>query len=240
VFAFGQTVTMRVERILPRRGIAGYWTIDARQQSYNVLVAPGTVASLAGRFGNSTTSAAGAVRPPEVIVAFSNSGGVESGAPNSTLALTQVNSIVSKSGLRAVPVKRTLLDVAHKNGKGLSQLYFTVGMFAVAAGVMLLVNIFVMLADERRSELGMLRAIGMRRSVLVGTFALEGWLYAVASSAVGAIVGIEVGRFIAWRADSILSTGEEVYDGRYNFGCHACTCLGGRGNTAHQFDGHSR
>ena len=83
-------------------------------------------------------------------------------------------------------------------------------MFAVAAGVMLLVNIFVMLADERRSELGMLRAIGMRRAPLVGAFALEGWLYALVSSALGAVVGIGVGRFIAWRADAILSRGEEV------------------------------
>ena len=66
-----------------------------------------------------------------------------------------------------------------------SQLYFTVGMFAVAAGVLLLVNVFVMLADERRSELGMLRAMGMRRRPLVGALATRAGCYAVPASVLG-------------------------------------------------------
>jgi putative ABC transport system permease protein len=76
--------------------------------------------------------------------------------------------------------------------------------------VLLLVNIFVMLADDRRSELGMIRALGLRRLPLVTTFATEGWCYAVVASALGALLGIGVGRVIAWRADEILSTGREV------------------------------
>ena len=83
-------------------------------------------------------------------------------------------------------------------------------MFAVAAGVLLLVNVFVMLADERRSELGMLRAMGMRRRLLVGALATEGWLYAVPASVLGAALGIGFGWLIAWRADKILGTGREV------------------------------
>src|SRR5205807_4350451 len=43
-------------------------------------------------------------------------------------------------------------------------------MFSVLAGVLLLVNIFVMLAQERKTELGMLQAIGLRRNRLVGSF----------------------------------------------------------------------
>ena len=100
-------------------------------------------------------------------------------------------------------------------------------MFAVAAGVMLLVNIFVMLADERRSELGMLRAIGMRRAPLVGAFALEGWLYALIAAAVGSLVGIGVGWVIAWRADAILSTGEEVNALNMEFSYTNATVLSG-------------
>ncbi len=60
-------------------------------------------------------------------------------------------------------------------------------MFAVAAGILLLVNVFVMLADERRSELGMLRAVGMRRRTLVAALATEGWIYAVLASVLGAV-----------------------------------------------------
>ena len=47
VFAGGGNTTLTVDRVLPRRGVAGYWTIDGRQQSYNVFVAPGTIAGVA-------------------------------------------------------------------------------------------------------------------------------------------------------------------------------------------------
>ncbi|MFN0090396.1 MAG: ABC transporter permease [Acidimicrobiales bacterium] len=216
VYAYGQQRQLQVDRVLPRTGVAGYWNVDGRQQSYNVLVAPGTIASLlsaAARSsaGSSVGSQSGDATfvPPEVTVAISNVGGVVSGATSSDAAITAIDEVVGPFGLAAVPVKQSLLDLAEENGKGLSDLYFTIGMFAVAAGVMLLVNIFVMLADERRSELGMLRAIGMRQAPLVGAFALEGWLYALVSSALGAVVGIGVGRVIAWRADAILSSGRE-------------------------------
>jgi putative ABC transport system permease protein len=214
IFAFGAQTQLAVERVVARRGVAGYWTIDGRQQSYNVLVAPGTIASLAGGSVGSAEPSGGpddpALVPPEVIVAISNVGGVESGASRTEAATLAADAVAADLGLRAVPAKETLLDLADENGKGLSQLYFTLGMFAVAAGVMLLVNIFVMLADERRSELGMLRAIGMRRAPLIGAFALEGWLYALVSSALGAVAGIGLGWFMSWRADAILSSGEEV------------------------------
>jgi len=210
VFAYGERLGLTVDRVVDRRGVAGYWTIDGRQQSYNVLVGPGTIASLAVPAAQTQTAEDPALVPPEVVVAISNVGDVESGADRTDAATTDVNRIVGDLSLQAVPVKQTLLDLAEENASGLSQLYFTVGMFAVAAGVMLLVNIFVMLADERRSELGMLRALGMRRAPLVGAFALEGWLYAVAAAAVGAIAGIGVGWFIARRADAILSQGEET------------------------------
>ena len=225
VFAYGEQLTVQVDRVVPRRGVAGYWGVDGRQQSYNVLVAPGTIASLPASSG--AAAAELGLVPPEVIVAISNAGGVESGAQLTEAATADINDTIADLTLRAVPTKQTLLDLAEENGQGLSQLYFTVGMFAVAAGVMLLVNIFVMLADERRSELGMLRAIGMRRAPLVGAFALEGWLYALVAAAVGALVGIGVGWVIAWRADAILSSGEEVAALKMEFSYTNATVLSG-------------
>jgi putative ABC transport system permease protein len=230
VFAYGDKHQFVVDRVLPRRGVAGYWTIDGRQQSYNVLVAPGTITSLAGRFADSASGVVGSTStlvPPETIVAISNIGGVQSGAAATAKASLAINTVVRALGLRAVPAKKTVLDLARKNGKGLSELYFTIGMFAVAAGVMLLVNIFVMLADERRSELGMLRAIGMRRAPLVGAFALEGWVYALLSSAAGALVGIQVGRLIAWRADAILGAASEDRAMHLEFAFTGATVLRG-------------
>jgi putative ABC transport system permease protein len=203
-FAGGGHVALTVDRVLPRRGIAGFWTIDGREQSYNVFVAPGTIAGLAAAAPGTVTE------PPQSIVAISNVGGVEDGAAATGAAVAAIDRELSGVAARARPVKRDLLERADKAGNSLSQLYFTVGMFAVAAGVLLLVNVFVMLADERRSELGMLRAMGMRRRTLVGALATEGWLYAVPASALGAALGIAFGWLIAWRADQLLSTGREV------------------------------
>jgi putative ABC transport system permease protein len=204
-FASGDSVALTVDRVLPRTGIAGYWPIDTRQQSYNVLVAPGTVAALSGR-----GAVDGLAEPPSTVFAISNRGGVEDGAKNTAAVTRTLESALAGLHARVQPVKHDVLDRADKAGNSLTQLYFTVGMFAVAAGILLLVNVFVMLADERRSELGMLRAMGMRRRTIVAALATEGWMYAVLASALGACLGIAFGRLITWRADQILTSGREV------------------------------
>jgi putative ABC transport system permease protein len=221
VFAAGGNVELTVDRILPRLGVAGLWTIDGRQQSYNVFAAPGTTAALAASGGSALS------QPPQSLIAFSNTGGVESGAARSATARAVIDRRLTGIEARARPVKRDLLDLANAAGESLTQLYFTVGMFAVAAGILLLVNVFVMLADERRSELGMLRAVGMRRSLLVGGLATEGWFYAVIASALGAALGIAFGWLIAWRADQILSSGREVMALHLTFTFDASTVVTG-------------
>jgi putative ABC transport system permease protein len=204
-FASGGEVELTVDRILPRLGVAGYWPIDARQQSYNVFAAPGTIERLATQAPSGTQA-----EPPRTVVAISNQGGVEDSAESTAAVTRALDRQLAGTGARVQPVKQDVLDRADKAGNSLSQLYFTIGMFAVAAGILLLVNVFVMLADERKSELGMLRAIGMRRGTLVAALATEGWIYAVIASALGALLGIAFGRLIAWRADTILSSGREV------------------------------
>ena len=66
------------------------------------------------------------------------------------------------------------------------------GLFAIAAGVLLIFLIFVMLAAERRSEMGMARAVGMQRLHLTETFLAEGMAYNLGSAAVGALLGLGV------------------------------------------------
>jgi putative ABC transport system permease protein len=53
-----------------------------------------------------------------------------------------------------------------------------------------------MLAEERKSELGMLRAVGMKRGRLVRSFIIEGTVYALVASLLGVLVGIGVGRAV--------------------------------------------
>jgi len=204
-YLYGTAVPFEVDRIVPRTGVAGFWPIDGRQQSYNLIVAPGTVERVLDAVGEGAATA----EPPEVRIAFSNDGGVEGGVEATDAVVPAVEAVLGGSDAVVRPVKRDLLTAATEAAESLTQLYFTMGMFAVAAGVLLVVNIFVMLADERRSELGMLRAIGLRRLPLVGAFTAEGWLYSLVAGAIGALLGIAFGWVIAWRAEDILQSSSD-------------------------------
>ena len=55
--------------------------------------------------------------------------------------------------------------------------FTTFGTFSIVAGILLIFLIFVMLAAERRGELGIARAVGTRRGHLVQMFLVRGrWL----------------------------------------------------------------
>src|SRR5919106_841219 len=184
-YLYGQEIDLEVKRVLPRLGVAGYWR-GFESESPNAFVAPGTFHEGIG--GEMSGDAA----PPQTSVLVSNRGGVEDGAD----LTTGVSSLIEDelgAGLRVEPVKQDMLDEAEAAGDEFSSLFVAIGSFAIIAGVLLLVNIFVMLAEERKSQLGMLRAVGMRRSDLVRAFIIEGSLYAVVASIVGAILGIGVG-----------------------------------------------
>ena len=70
--------------------------------------------------------------------------------------------------------------------------FTTFGSFSIAAGILLIFLVFVMLATERRGELGIQRAIGTRRGHLVETFTFEGAAYDLAAALVGALLGAGV------------------------------------------------
>ena len=58
--------------------------------------------------------------------------------------------------------------------------------------MLLIFLIFVMLAAERRSELGMARAIGMQRGHLVQMFVSEGMIYDLVAAALGIVLGLAI------------------------------------------------
>src|SRR3989441_6561948 len=84
------------------------------------------------------------------------------------------------------------------------------GAFGILAGVLLIVNIFVMLAEERKPELGVARAVGFLRSDLLTTFALEGTFYAVVAAALGALAGLGLGYIMVYFFDKLVPHGDVV------------------------------
>src|SRR5918999_934065 len=105
----------------------------------------------------------------------------------------RIDPILSANDLVADPVKKDAIDQADSRGETFSTLFVLFGQFSVAAGMLLIFLIFVMLAAERKHELGIARAVGMQRAALVRAFAFEGALYAFVASALGSVAGVGVG-----------------------------------------------
>ena len=156
VYAYGRPRTVTIDRVLPRRGVAGFGTDNEDdQRAFNVLVSPATFGAMLR--GGVETGA-----PPTWIVAVSNRGGVESGAKLSDEVEAAIDQTAAGLDPQVTPIKQQVLDVADELGKTFTQMFTAMGSFGVFAGLLLLINLFVMLAAERKAELGMARAVGMR------------------------------------------------------------------------------
>src|SRR3972149_6051908 len=95
-------------------------------------------------------------------------------------------------------VKADNVEQATRNVDQFSQIFILLGAFTIIAGILLIINIFVMLAEERKGEMGVARALGMRRANLVQSFVTEGLMYALLSAAVGAFAGLLLAGAILW------------------------------------------
>ena len=86
--------------------------------------------------------------------------------------------------------KATVVTVAEVGGGVFSTLFSICSTFSILAGVLLIFLIFVMLAAERKSELGMARAVGLQRGHLIQMFVAEGLVYDLCAAALGLGLGL--------------------------------------------------
>ena len=197
-YLYGQQLQLTVDRVIPQRGVAGF-PPRFESDSPNLLVAPGTIA-------DAYAKAPAGVAPPNNVALISATGGVfdsEARMADARAALEEAFGGQVPNGLELA--KSDVLELAADVGAEFTELFSGIGFFSVLAGILLLVLIFVMLAEERKSEMGMLRAMGLRRSGLVGSYYLEGFFYALAASTVGALAGIGLGFVISGLAGRIFS-----------------------------------
>src|SRR6185312_8381493 len=78
-------------------------------------------------------------------------------------------------------------------------------LFAFAIGLLLIFLIFSLLAAERRAELGMARAVGMRRSHVVIMLLFEGAAYDVTAALLGIASGLGLGVLIVALVSPIIA-----------------------------------
>src|SRR5918994_3301971 len=223
VYLYGRPTAVRVARVVATVGLAGAGTRQTAAR--NAFFAPGTLVQAAREAraagpgqggsapadgaGGATAGAAGPPAQPRTFTFVSNTGGVEAGEPRSDAVAAKLNAALGPltgQGTSVEKPKQSVLEAAEQAGNGLGSLFLFIGSFSVIAGVLLLVNIFVMLAEERKSELGMLRAVGMKRGRLVRSFIIEGTVYALVAALLGILVGIAVGRAVVVVAASIFNS----------------------------------
>ncbi len=152
------------------------------------------------------------VQKPEQIneIKISNTGNVESGVFKSDDVIKAVKQSLADapSVFEVTPIKSNLLEQARDASAQMSSLFIMMSVFSTIAGVMLIINIFVILAEERKSELGMARAVGMQRSHLIQMFMFEGITYSVLAAAIGSILGLGIGAGLINGFNAIFTSGE--------------------------------
>ncbi len=131
-------------------------------------------------------------------VIITHQGPAVEGAAGTSGTIKTLQPILKADELAADPVKRDALEQADEVGTGFSSIFLVIAQFTVAAGILLIFLIFVMLAAERKRELGIARGVGMQRHHLVRMFTFEGTLYALVASAVGSVLGVGVGWLMVW------------------------------------------
>lgn len=138
------------------------------------------------------------------IVRLSGNGDIETGLAPAMASLPAVRAVVAElpqpdKPLTVKPVKRDAVDGAQDSTEFTYALLVAMSMLVLAAGVALVINLVQMLAEERRSRLGILRAMGLTRRGLVTLSVIEGAIYALLAAAVGTFVGVFAGRILAER-----------------------------------------
>ncbi len=181
-----QTIT--VAGIVPEEGISGYATPSARSEG-TLLTGIEEIRTLLG------------ASPTGVNTLFiSNAGGPVDGVDASSAVAGAVQELLQT---RAPAGTQFAVSQAKKSalaGDGGEIAAFFLGMssLSILSGILLIVNLYAMLAEERKSELGILRAVALRRGALVRMFVYEGYLYSVCASLLGALAGVGIAMGLLW------------------------------------------
>lgn len=151
--------------------------------------------------------------PDEInLIRISCTGDAKSGVTYSDDAVNAINETIRSS---SIPDAKNLVVRADKKdgieqsrriGEMITSFITIFGSFSIIAGVILIINIFTMLAEERKSELGMARAVGMTRTDLMKMFLFEGTTYTLAASFFGTLAGLAIAYGLMWGVNNVFTT----------------------------------
>lgn len=190
---YGRPVLLQVQRVVAERGLAGVGF--GQTQNSDAFLPTGTLAAAARAAGTA----------PRSVTFVSNRGDLAGGSQLTPRVTDQLRTLTAGlAGKVAIATpKSDVLATAGRTGAAVSALFLLVGSFSVIAGVLLLINVVVMLGEERKPTLGLMRALGMKRSRLVLSLALEATGYGLLAAVAGAAVGTGVGWATVLLADRV-------------------------------------
>jgi putative ABC transport system permease protein len=115
---------------------------------------------------------------------------------NGQAAAPVLRGLLQNAGvsLRVLEVKRSALDIVLQASDQARPFISSFGVLIALAATALVVNLAVMLSEERRPRLAVLRALGLTRTGLVQLSTTEGAIY----SLLGAIAGLPAGLVLAF------------------------------------------
>lgn len=173
---------VEVAAVVPERGISGYRAQFS--SSDGTLLVSETDARALFEAGEDEANA----------VFVSNEGGVISGLEGSREVSGALREILADSGPEEAQfqVAESKQETIEQGGFQIGDIFLMISSFAILAGILLIVNIYVMLAEERKGELGILRAVALKRAGLVRVFTYEGFAYSLIASIVGAAAGLGI------------------------------------------------
>lgn len=144
----------------------------------------------------------------QVFIANRGGGGL-SGVSLTDTVTSKLKQWIPNQEVHVIQVKQQGVDNSQKAQNIFSRIFSLFTLFALAIGLLLILLIFVLLAAERRAEMGMARAIGVQRRQLILMYLFEGTVYDLISSFVGLLAGVGIGALFVYLLSPILA--------RFNF-----------------------
>ncbi len=177
-----QTAFFTVKAIVKNEGRANYGNLFGGASGMNIIMPLEQVQQLLGKEGKIN------------IIKISNKGGKYDGMKHSKDVETELAPYLleQEQVLLLEKSKKDMVDSSTEGSRELRNLFLVLGFFCILAGLILIFLIFMMLAEERKSEMGMSRAVGMKQKQLMYTFLFEGTAYSVLAAAAGTLAGLGV------------------------------------------------
>jgi ABC-type lipoprotein release transport system permease subunit len=119
----------------------------------------------------------------------------------------RVRAAVAGDGLQVLETKRGALELASQMQNASRGFLTSLGVIVALAATAMVANLAVMLAEERRPRLAVLRALGLTRGGLVQLSVTEGALYSLVAALVGVPFGLAVGVLIVLHPENPEGTG---------------------------------